>query len=140
MPNSNTTNSQADETWVPDGFVWLIGANNQMYVIPEHCLPDLDQIHLSNKKKDELSVSNAQGTVSLLKYSLVLYRYDKGQNGYVRSPVPEVPAIPAVCTLPAINSKGPGMQTIPGYRADLVSMYLDLYVKLYRARYVFTTD
>ena len=71
MPNPDTTNSQADETWVPYGFVWVIGPNNQMYmyVVPEHCLPDLDQIHLSNKKKDELGVSNAQGTVSLKIFS-----------------------------------------------------------------------
>ena len=66
MPNSNTTNSQANETWVPDGFVQVIGPDNQMYVVPEL---DLDQIHLSNKKKDELSVSNAQGTVSLKIFS-----------------------------------------------------------------------
>ena len=123
MPNPNTTNSQADETWVPYGFVRVIGPNNQMYVIPEHCLLDLDQIHLSNKKKDELGVSNAQGTVSLKIFSgsvpvrqrperVCPELYNKGLNGYVwscttkaRTGMSGVRYRPGV--LPAINCKGP---------------------------------
>ena len=156
MPNPNTTNSQADETWVPYGFVRVIGPNNQMYVVPEHCLPDLDQIHLSNKKKDELGVSNAQGTVSPKIFSgsvpvrqrpervcRVRYRPYRPDVHYrpstVRDPVceqyPDTGPIRYPCTRTCMcNCTGSGTGSLPAGQIEAVpvSRY-----QLYR--YVFTT-
>lgn len=63
MPNT-PSDIQSEDTWVPEGYVLTIGPNNQKYIVPEYCLPDLDQIYLSDKKKEELNASNAEGTVS----------------------------------------------------------------------------
>jgi hypothetical protein len=67
MPNaSNSQDSipQVDDMWIPEGFVLVIGPNNQKYIVPEYCVPDLDIDYLSNEKKKELGATNAQGTVS----------------------------------------------------------------------------
>lgn len=65
MPNA-PSDSKSDDTWVPEGYVLTIGPNDQKYIVPEYCLPDLDQIVVSDKKKEELRASDAQGTVSFI--------------------------------------------------------------------------
>ena len=62
--------SKSDHSWAPEGYVVAIGPNNKTYIVPEYSLPDLDQIMVSNKKKEELGVTNAQGTVSF--YSILI--------------------------------------------------------------------
>ena len=65
-----TPDSKSDNSWVLEGYVVAIGPNNKTYIVPEYCLLDLDQIMVSNKKKEELGVTNAQGTVSF--YSILI--------------------------------------------------------------------
>ena len=55
---------------ITHGYVVAIGPNSKTYIVPEYSLPDLDQIMVSNKKKEELGVTNAQGTVSF--YSILI--------------------------------------------------------------------
>ena len=62
--------SKSDNSWALEGYVVAIGPNNKTYIVPEYSLPDLDQIMVSNKKKEELGVTNAQGTVSF--YSILI--------------------------------------------------------------------
>jgi hypothetical protein len=47
--NSQDSNPQVDDMWIPEGFVLVIGPNNQKYIMPEYCVPDLDSI-VSKKK------------------------------------------------------------------------------------------
>ena len=76
--------SHEDDTWVPEGFVLVMGPNNQKYVVPEYCVPDLDQKYLSNKKKENSNANNAQGTVSYL----FIYSFCTGTCMWAIGPLP----------------------------------------------------
>jgi hypothetical protein len=65
QPNAPSTSNESDTTWVPDGYVRLEGPGYKTYIVPEFMVPALDQDYHSNKKKDELKVVYAKGTVSL---------------------------------------------------------------------------
>ena len=67
LSNSEVLNAQVDDTWIPEGFVLVIGPDNQKYIVPEYAVPDLEQNYLSKKK--ELRATNAQGSVSISFFS-----------------------------------------------------------------------
>lgn len=63
MASTSKTISDED-TWVPEGYVVIIGPNKQRYVVPEFCAPTLQQqIDVEEKKKDK-EVHKAAGAVS----------------------------------------------------------------------------
>ena len=101
--------SKSDNSWVPEGYVVAIGPNNKTYIVPEYFLPDLlvDQIMVSNKKKEELGVTNAQGTVSF--YSILIWFRGEDTGRY-----PGLPVARCICL-----SKGKGTcyyQLVSGFR------------------------
>jgi hypothetical protein len=53
-----------DNEWIPDGFVLINGPDNERYVVPEYMVPALHQTFDAKKKKEELDVCNAMGSVS----------------------------------------------------------------------------
>jgi len=58
--------SKNDDTWIPEGFVRVIGPNNEKYIMPEFMIPAIDQVYLADLKREKLNANNAQGIVSLL--------------------------------------------------------------------------
>ena len=52
------------DNWIPEGFVVLIGPDNEKYVVPEFMVDKIDQDYRSQEKKKELKASSAPGTVS----------------------------------------------------------------------------
>ena len=52
------------DSWVPDGFVLVIGPDKKRYILPEFMLPDLDLKFNARKRAKEINASNAAGTVS----------------------------------------------------------------------------
>jgi hypothetical protein len=63
-PSTIRASQKTDDTWIPDGFVELIGPNDEKYILPEFMLPALDQDYKSDCKKVELKASSGKGTVS----------------------------------------------------------------------------
>jgi hypothetical protein len=78
--NSNET----DNNWIPEGFVLVIGPDNNKYIMQEHVVPALEQDFLAYGRKMVLETFNASGTVSIsinhlegqarLGYRLIGYR------------------------------------------------------------------
>ena len=56
------------DNWIPEGFVVLIGPDNEKYVVPEFIVDKIDQDYGSQEKKKELKASSAPGTVSFFFY------------------------------------------------------------------------
>jgi len=48
--------------WIPEGFVLLIGPDEEKYIVPEFLVDSIDQDYYSYKNKNKLS--GAPGTVS----------------------------------------------------------------------------
>jgi hypothetical protein len=59
------SNTIRENGWIPEGFVLLVGPNNENYILPEFMVPALDQDFHSNKKKKKLRAYESSGTVSL---------------------------------------------------------------------------
>ena len=51
--------------WIPDGFVTIIGPNNEKYIVPEFMINKLNQDYHTKMRKVKLGVSMAPGVVSL---------------------------------------------------------------------------
>ena len=51
-------------SWIPDGYVVVIRANDQHYVVPEFCVPALHHSFDDYCKKEEMEVFKAVGSVS----------------------------------------------------------------------------
>lgn len=60
--SSNQPNEKED-TWLPEGYVVVIGPDNKKYIMPDFMVPGLDQDYQSKEKKEELRVLTAKGTV-----------------------------------------------------------------------------
>jgi hypothetical protein len=62
--SSNIFVPKKDSTanWIPEGFVLLIGPDEEKYIVPEFLVDSIDQDYYSYKKKKKLS--GAPGTVS----------------------------------------------------------------------------
>lgn len=65
-PKSNIFVAKKEFTnnWIPDGFVLLIGPDDEKYIVPEFLVDSLDQDYYTMKEKKKLSAHTAQGTVS----------------------------------------------------------------------------
>lgn len=69
MQSTNETTSTVwvpihGESWIPDGFVLVMGPDEKRYILPEFMLPDRDQTFNARKRAQELMASSAAGTVS----------------------------------------------------------------------------
>lgn len=60
---SDEVTTQGD-SWIPDGYAVVTGPDQKRYVVPEFCIPALHQMFDGYRKKDELGVFKAAGTVS----------------------------------------------------------------------------
>lgn len=64
------------DSWLPEGFVFVTGPDNEIYIVPEFMVPALDQNYNAKQKKLELRASSAPGSVSHLFYnSTVTFRH-----------------------------------------------------------------
>ena len=59
-----TDNSNASYSWVPEGYVVIIGKDDQRYVVPSFFVPFFHQIFDGYWKKEELQVFKGAGNVS----------------------------------------------------------------------------
>jgi hypothetical protein len=55
---------QPHAPWIPEGYVLVTGPDEQPYVVPEFCVPALHHIFDGYRKKDQLQVVKASGSVS----------------------------------------------------------------------------
>ena len=61
--------SEIDNTWVPQGYVVVIGPDGQRYLVPEFMVPTLHQTFEGYCKKRDLGIFKAAGSVSVLHVS-----------------------------------------------------------------------
>jgi hypothetical protein len=52
------------ESWIPDGFVLVIGPDQKEYILPDFLLPDLDQSFNARQRAKDIKASSGAGTVS----------------------------------------------------------------------------
>jgi hypothetical protein len=60
-----SSNHDDDTTWIPEGYVKVVGLNNNCFVVPQFFLPALDQILVGQREKKNLNIEKAAGSVSL---------------------------------------------------------------------------
>ncbi|KAF8811434.1 hypothetical protein BYT27DRAFT_7089498 [Phlegmacium glaucopus] len=68
-PNINHTPLESNTARIPDGYLVIIGHNDQRYIVPEFMVPALHQMFEGYRKKDSLEVFTATGSVSGLSFS-----------------------------------------------------------------------
>lgn len=62
--DQNTTITNGAASWIPEGYVAIMGPDQQRYVVPDFCVPALHQTLDGYRKKDALQVFKATGSVS----------------------------------------------------------------------------
>lgn len=78
--SSNATSSfhvsLSDDSWIPEGYVLVVGPNNKNYIVPDFILPALKQDYLAAARKEEIMAFSAPGTVSCI-FSIIhaMYRH-----------------------------------------------------------------
>jgi len=68
MQSTSKTSSHIainQDDWIPDGFIAIIGPNNEKYIVPEFMFKQLDQDYHTKTRNDELGTFMAPGVVSL---------------------------------------------------------------------------
>ncbi|KAF8799625.1 hypothetical protein BYT27DRAFT_7120018 [Phlegmacium glaucopus] len=63
-PRSTDLLHPCDNPWIPEGFVTMVGPDDQRYLVPEFMVPGMHQLVQGNQKKKELNVAGASGSVS----------------------------------------------------------------------------
>jgi hypothetical protein len=63
--NRDPATSQSKEPWIPQGYVEVIGPDDQHYILPEFMVPALHDIFGGHRLKEDLGVFKAAGSVSL---------------------------------------------------------------------------
>lgn len=53
------------DSWLPEGFVFVTGPDNEIYIVPEFMVPALDQNYNAKQKKLEIRASSAPGPGSV---------------------------------------------------------------------------
>lgn len=64
-PSSLQISNKKDDSWIPEGYVLLLGPDDEKYVVPEFMVPALNQDYHSKNVKEDLKVSSSKGTVSI---------------------------------------------------------------------------
>lgn len=62
---STPSKNEGDKTWIPEGYVTTVGPDGKDYLVPEFMVPTLHQSFEAYRKKIDLGVYNAAGSVSL---------------------------------------------------------------------------
>ena len=63
--SSTVVGIQSDDSWIPDGFILVVGPDDKKYIVPEFMAMALDKDYHSDKKKEELKSFSVAGTVSI---------------------------------------------------------------------------
>jgi hypothetical protein len=63
-PSTFWVPKKTNDSWIPKGFVFVTGPDNELYIVPEFMVPALDQEYNAKQKKLELRASSAPGSVS----------------------------------------------------------------------------
>ena len=63
--SSTVVGIQSDDSWIPDGFILIVGPDDKKYIVPEFMATALDKDYHSGKKKEELKSFSTAGTVSI---------------------------------------------------------------------------
>jgi hypothetical protein len=61
-------NVSLDSSWIPEGYMEIIGPNGQKYLVPRFYAPALTTELVGIEKKRNLEIEKAAGTVSFLNY------------------------------------------------------------------------
>jgi len=65
-PNSTfLVSTKPYDSWIPEGFVVVVGPDNEQYIVPEYAVPELEKEYESKKMKKILGAFQAKGTVSI---------------------------------------------------------------------------
>jgi hypothetical protein len=59
------SNHNDNTTWIPEGYVKVVGLNNECFVVPQFFLPALKQNLVGQREKKNLNIEKAAGTVSI---------------------------------------------------------------------------
>jgi len=63
MSSSNENQAENYPSWVPEGYVVVMSPDDQPCMVPEFIVPALQQMFDGYRKKDELEIEKAAGTV-----------------------------------------------------------------------------
>lgn len=66
------------DTNIPDGFILLVGPDNNKYIVPEFVVPALEHGYLAIGQKNKLSADKASGSVSSHCISRLLIPWNGG--------------------------------------------------------------
>lgn len=69
----NSNSNDQDTTWIPEGYVEVMGPNGQRYLVPEFCTPALLNTLDVYEEKNKLEIKRASGTVSFPNCSVPAY-------------------------------------------------------------------
>jgi hypothetical protein len=61
-------NVSIDSSWIPEGYVEIIGPNGQHYLVPRFYAPALNNTLVGFEEKKKLEIEKAAGTVSYFNY------------------------------------------------------------------------
>jgi len=60
---TNHLNEESSSTWIPEGYVEVMGPDGQCYLVPGYCAPALQSCLDGFKEKKRLKIEKAAGTV-----------------------------------------------------------------------------
>jgi len=62
---SSPSKNEGDHSWIPEGYVTVAGPDGNNYIVPEFMVPTLHQSFEGYRKKVDLGVNTAAGSVSI---------------------------------------------------------------------------
>jgi hypothetical protein len=65
MSHTKGSQSESNPPWIPEGFVILMGPDDQSYVVPQFFVPSMQHNFDGYREKQKMEVEKAAGTVSL---------------------------------------------------------------------------
>jgi hypothetical protein len=66
--HSTPSKDEDEKSWIPDGYVTVAGRDGKNYIVPEFMVPTLHQSFDGYRKKVDLGIYNAAGSVSLFSF------------------------------------------------------------------------
>ena len=63
---SSPSKNESDQSWIPEGYVTVTAPDGKNYIVPEFMVPTLHQSFEGYRKKVDLGVNNAAGSVSII--------------------------------------------------------------------------
>jgi hypothetical protein len=62
-------NDSPSSSWIPEGYIEVIGPNGQQYLVPRFYAPALNNSLEGSEEKKQMDIEKAAGTVSFFKTS-----------------------------------------------------------------------